>query len=220
MYYTVFKDVNAVKESTLTLLKQIASGVAAQFGSNCEIVVHELDGDDRENTIVAIENGHVTSRALGDGPSHVVLQALRSDPKKLRDHLCYLTRTNDGRVLRSSTIFVRDDSGEKVVGVFAINYDITPLVMAQGVIQDFIAVPEAEEKPERIVQNVNDLLDELIEQSVALTGKPVALMGKEDKMKAIQFLNDAGAFLITKSSEKVCKYFGISKYTLYNYIEK
>ena len=67
--------------------------------------------------------------------------------------------------------------------------------------------------------NVNDLLDHLIEESVALVGKPVPLMNKEDKVTAIQFLNDAGAFLITKSGDKVANYFGISKYTLYSYID-
>ena len=54
------------------------------------------------------------------------------------------------------------------------------------------------QQPEQIVHNVNDLLDNLIEQSVALVGKPAALMNKEEKVTAIQFLNDAGAFLITK----------------------
>lgn len=38
-------------------------------------------------------------------------------------------------------------------------------------------------------------------------------------MKAIQFLNETGPF-ITKSGDKVCKYFGISKYTLYSYIDE
>ena len=33
------------------------------------------------------------------------------------------------------------------------------------------------------------------------------------------FLNEAGAFLVTKSGDKVAKYFGISKYTLYSYID-
>ena len=75
------------------------------------------------------------------------------------------------------------------------------------------------QQPEQIVHNVNDLLDSLIEQSVALVGKPAALMNKEEKVTAIQFLNDAGAFLITKSGDKVSKYFGISKFTLYSYID-
>ena len=34
-------------------------------------------------------------------------------------------------------------------------------------------------------------------------------MNKEDKVTAIQFLNDSGAFLITKSGDKVANYFGI-----------
>ena len=73
---------------------------------------------------------------------------------------------------------------------------------------------------ERItVLNVNDLLEDLIEQSVALVGKPVALMNKDDKVRAIRFLSQHGAFLITKSGDKVAKYFGISKYTLYSYID-
>ena len=54
---------------------------------------------------------------------------------------------------------------------------------------------------------------------VAMVGKPVALMNKDDKVKAIQFLNQNGAFLVTKSGDKIAKYFGISKYTLYSYID-
>ena len=44
-------------------------------------------------------------------------------------------------------------------------------------------------------------------------------MTKEDKIKAIQFLNDSGAFLIMKSGDKVSNHFRISKYTLYSYID-
>ena len=75
-----------------------------------------------------------------------------------------------------------------------------------------------EDEPEKIV-NISSLLDDLIAQSVALVGKPVALMTKDDKVRAIRYLNDSGAFLVTKSGDKVAKYFGISKYTLYSYID-
>ena len=59
----------------------------------------------------------------------------------------------------------------------------------------------------------------LPEAAEAMVGKPAAVMNKEDKVKAIQFLSQNGAFLITKSGDKVAKYFGISKYTLYSYID-
>ena len=85
--------------STLQFLLTLAKGIASQFGPNCEVVVHDLATNDPERSIVAIENGHVTGRKVGDGPSHVVLEALRGNPEQLHDHLSYLTRTKDGKIL-------------------------------------------------------------------------------------------------------------------------
>lgn len=204
----------------LTLLKQIAHGLALQFGSDCEIVIHDLKTQDLEHSIVYLENGHITNRKLGDGPSNVVLKALKQDPNSLEDRAGYLTKTSDGRILKSSTFYIRDEN-EVIHYIFSINYDITKLMMVETAIHSFTDThnKDAENKTTEITRNVNDLLDRLIEESVALVGKPVALMTKEDKVKAIQFLNDSGAFLITKSGDKVASYFGISKYTLYSYTD-
>lgn len=199
----------------LELLRQVAAGIAAQFGSGCEVVVHDLSRHP-DHSIVAIFNGHVTGRKVGDGASHVVLEQLRSQDQTTKDHLCYLTKTPDGKILKSSTIYIRNNRG-KVAAILAINYDISRLMMVENAIADLISTPQPAE-PEKIV-NVNDLLEELIQQSVALVGKPVVLMNKEDKIRAIQFLSQNGAFLVTKSGDKIAKYFGISKYTLYSYID-
>ena len=67
-----------LKEQEMQTLKQIAKGVAEQFGSNCEVVIHEITEKSAYSSIVAIYNGHVTGRKLGDGPSHVVLEQLGS----------------------------------------------------------------------------------------------------------------------------------------------
>ena len=203
----------------IDFLARLARGIACQFGSNCEVVVHDMTPSDPEHSIVAIENGHVTGRRLGDGPSHVVWEALKADPKKIDDRLSYLTRTEDGKILKSSTIFIRDAEG-KVVGLFAINYDITVMKAMEDQLRLFTSPDIPEEEPQKIIHNVNDLLEELIKQSVKLVGKPAALMNKEEKVKAIRFLNDSGAFLITKSGQRVCNFFGISKYTLYSYIDE
>lgn len=125
----------------------------------------------------------------------------------------------DGKILKSSTIYLRDNDGE-AVGIFAINYDITMMVSMENALRAFTSPRETSTPGQTpIARNVTDLLDELIEQSMRLVGKPVALMTKGDKVKAIRFLNDSGAFLITKSGQKACTYFGISKYTLYSDID-
>ena len=205
--------------STLQFLFQLAKGVARQFGPNCEVVVHDLASNDPDSSIVAIENGQISGRTVGDGPSHAVLEALRGGKGTVEDHLCYLTRTRDGKILKSTTIYIRDDDG-RPIGMFGINYDITLMLAMEDALKQFTATERDEQEPEHISRNVSDLLDELIAQSVKIVGKPVALMTKEDKVKAIQFLNETGAFLITKSGDKVCKFFGISKYTLYSYIDE
>lgn len=207
-------------EAQLDFYKRLARALALQFGSGCEVVVHDLEATDPSHSIVAIENGHVTGRKLGDGPSHVVLEALHAGTEQLEDRLAYLTKTADGKILKSSTVFIRDDDG-RTVGIFAVNYDITILRAMGDTIAEVVGTgPSAPREPEPIVRSVADLLDDLIEQSVQLVGTPVALMTKEEKVRAIRYLNDTGAFLITKSGPKVCKYFGISKYTLYNYLDE
>ena len=203
----------------LEMLSQIAKGIASQFGPNCEVVVHEISEKSAYSSIVAIENGHVSGRKVGDGPSHVVLEQIGHDDDQVSDQLCYLTRTKDGKTLKSSSVYIHDEHG-KVAAILGINYDISSLLMVEDAVHELIDTKDkTQSEPEKIV-NVNDLLDELIAQSVALVGKPVALMNKEDKMRAIGFLSQNGAFLVTKSGDKIAKYFGISKYTLYSYIDK
>ena len=204
----------------LAFFERLSKTIAVQFGSNCEVAVHDLKSGDREHTIAVIENGHVSHRKVGDGPSRVVLEALKEeDPKALEDQAGYLMRTHDGRILKCATVYIRDENGVPE-GVFSINYDITELLMAERAVGSILHHKKEEKKlPDRIPQSVNELLDDLIEQSVQLVGKPVAMMSKEDKIEAIAFLNKAGAFLITRSGDKVSKYFGISKYTLYSYID-
>ena len=194
VWYDERERVVCMESGRLELLCQIAKGIAAQFGSHCEVVVH-------------------------DGASAVVLERMEHQEWEARDHLCYLTRTPEGKILKSSTIYIKNARG-RVTAILAINFDISAMLLAGEALRDFISVDEPQSaEPEKII-NINDVLDELIGQSVALVGKPAALMNKEDKIRAIRFLSEQGAFLVTRSGEKVSKYFGISKYTLYSYLDR
>lgn len=200
-------------------LERLAKGVSTLFGPNCEVTVHDLTKG-YENTIIAIENGQVTGRHIGDGASEMVLQALKDNGGKVEDEYSYLARTKEGRIVKSTSVYIRDENN-KVIGLFGINYDITDLMMAQHSLDTIISV--AKEGDERdigtITTNVNDLLDQLIEEADNFIGKPVPMMTKEDKTRAIQYLNDKGAFLVKKAGDKISKHYDISKYTLYNYMD-
>lgn len=203
---------------TVDFLKRLAAGLASQFGKDCEVVVHDLQAESPDKTIIAIENGSVTNRELGSGPSHIVLEALNTPPEELKDRCDYLTKTSDGRLVKSSSIYIRDEDG-KATGIFSVNYDITRLAAAESVIKDMMHVEPQTKEPERIPQNVNELLDELIEGAVRYVGKPASMMKKDDKIRAVKYLKTNGAFQILKSGDRICKLLKISKFTLYNYID-
>lgn len=206
-------------EQEIAFYRRLAHGLAVQFGPQCEVAIHDLESKDENSSIVVIENGQVTGRKVGDGPSHIVLETLKENPEKIEDKLAYLTRTKDGRILRSSTIYLRREDG-KVIGILSINYDITMMLAFEKQLHTFTTSDETKKEPAAITENVGDLLEELIRQSIDLVGKPVALMTKDDKLKALRYLNDTGALLITKSGPRICETFGFSKYTLYNYLEE
>ncbi|MFC6171748.1 helix-turn-helix transcriptional regulator [Loigolactobacillus jiayinensis] len=206
-----------IVENQLEFLSQLGRAIAGQFGPDCEVVIHRVDQGNIDHTIILIENGQVSEREIADGPSEIVLESLKKDPAELQDRINYTTHTRDGRVLKSSTIYLKDD--QQLHAILSINYDISHLMMAESTLRHFTEAQAPEKSDVPITQNVNQLLDELLEESVKLVGKPVALMTKADKIRGIHFLNDQGAFLVTKSGDKVSTYYDISKYTLYSYID-
>lgn len=209
-----------LNKQLLSTLTSLAHAISVHFGRNCETVIHDLTLDSAaEHSIVYIENGEVTGRKVGDGASKVVLEQLFQKDAQEKDHIGYFTKTADGKLLKSTTVYIRDEK-DKPVAIFSVNHDITSLSVAAAAISDMVQpVEENRDSFEKITPNVNDLLDELIWEATELIGKPVAMMNKEDKMRAIRYLNSKGALLITKSGDKISQHFGISKFTLYSYID-
>lgn len=216
------------QDMTLDILIQLAHGLAEHFGPQCEIAIHDVTRD-LSNTIVYIENGQISGRTKGDAASNIVLEALHTPPEELKDQIGYLTRSSDGKALKSSSIYIRDRSGN-LRYIFSVNYDISSLKAVDELIRGLITTHPAtdqsgkaeqkkQESAPRIPHTVTELLDSLIEHALAEVGKPVVMMTKEDKIRVVRYLNDAGAFLITKSGDRIASVLGISKFTLYKYME-
>jgi predicted transcriptional regulator YheO len=205
-------------QDEFVFLTDLVTGLAAQFGENCEVVLHDLTGS-YESSIVAIANGHITGRKVGDPGTNLGLELLRGNHVN-GNKFNYLTQTKDGRILRSSSMYMKNKAG-KIIGSLCINMDITDLMVAEKTLKNLInPAGEQTEVRESFVTSVSDLLDALIQEAQEVIGKPVAVMTKEDKMRMIQLLDAKGAFLIKKGGEKICTYLNISKYTLYSHLEE
>jgi predicted transcriptional regulator YheO len=197
-------------------LKRLVQMLAAQFGDDSEIVLHDLSKD-YEHTIVAIENNHITGRKVGDGGTNLGLEVLRNPPNTNGDLYTYFNQTMDGRMLRSSTLYFRDEKGN-VIGSLCINTDVTKMADMQNSLRKFTMLPMSQPVEEVFANRVEDLFDYFIRKSEGIIRKPAAEMTKEDKIDVIRYLDGKGFFLITHSGDEACKFLDISKYTLYKYL--
>ena len=199
------------------VLDSLAKCIAIQFGTNCEVVLHDLTLP-YDRTIVSIYNGHVTGREVGGGGTNAGLEILRGTAMP-EDQYGYINYTKDGRTLRTSSKYFMGEDG-KVEGSLCINLDITGLMIGEAAMRALSGQGAETNTKEVFTANVDELLDTLMQDAVQSTGRQLAMLTKEDKVAVGRYLDEKGAFLIKKSAEKVADFLGISRFTVYNYLNE
>lgn len=101
----------------------------------------------------------------------------------------------------------------------AINEDITESVRYEQHLHRMNRTDSMGEAMELYRGSVNKMLDYLINSALLEVGKSPSAMTREDKLHIVESLDRRGAFLIAKSSKRVCDILEISKVTLYSYLE-
>jgi predicted transcriptional regulator YheO len=192
-------------------LKQILTLISSQFGDRCEVVLHDLTND-YNHTIVDIRNGHITNRKNGGCGSNLGLEVLNGNVED-GDRFNYVTTTSEGKILRSSSIYIKNDRGD-VIGAICVNLDITESMRFEDFLREYNRFETG--LNEFFAQDINNLLEFLIRQAQQLVGKAPKDMNKDERLAFLTHLDSKGAFQIAKSGIKVCKELGISKFTLYN----
>ena len=203
-------------EENKTLLNSILDLLSAHFGSDVEFVIHDLSLD-YEHTVVDIRNGEVTGRKEGNAGDILGLEVIRNAAKKNTTYYNRISYTPEGKTLKSSTLFLVDHTGKPTICI-GVNEDITQAICFEKYLRNrnIISTAPAEDD---FRGDVSKMLQYLMDCAQMDIGKNTALMNKEEKIRYIQYLDEHGAFLIAKSSIKVCEALGISKYTLYNYLD-
>lgn len=212
---------NIKEHALIKALIPIAKTISATFGKNCEVVIHDISRP--QSSIIFIENGHVTGRKVGDPITDFALLSLKEGGfgKTKEDKLLnYKTKTKDGRTLKSSSVFIKDEKG-KIIGCFCINYDMTKHLMFENILQEFCNMNELnEEKGETFVSDVDEILDIIVGKAIEEVNKPVAFMQKEDNLRVVEIVDQKGGFMIKGSIELLAQRLNVSKYTIYNYLDE
>ena len=201
----------------LKSLIPIAETIGKTFGNRCEVVLHDLTIP--EKSVVYTVNGDVTGRREGQTFDRLVRSVLLNK-NFTRDYAVnYTFETEDGRRIKSSSFLVRDEAGE-VVGVFCVNYDITFMKTLHDELELFLPMQEDSSVicPEMAAdQDVTTVVDTLIDNIVS--GRKKQGLTKQDNLEMIRFMDDKGNFLVKGAIDKVAACMGLSKVTIYGYLD-
>ncbi|WP_372751660.1 transcriptional regulator [Labilibaculum sp.] len=195
----------------------VANMIGSSFGNNCEVILHDLSIP--QKSVVYVVNGHVTGRKVGQPFDHLLSIVLSSKDFK-DDYLSnYETDTADGRKIKASTAFIRDDKNY-VIGALCINYDISMMESIQTFINDFkltAATIERESKPDAY-ESVTDTTNQLIKRIIG--NADIKCLKRKGKISLIQFMKEKGVFQIKGSIDMVAELMNISKVTVYSYLDE
>lgn len=218
------------RKLVIDTLKGVVEGLGRIIGRNTEIVLHDLSQPG--HSVVAIANGQLTGRKVGSpiisGPfDDLALQRLMSG-EDLIEHepftivSDYRTHARNGLELDSTSVVLRDDAG-KAYAAFCINADRSKLreleLLVRGLVDGQTPQPEPTGEGESETASVDGLVSEIIESGIASTGKAVTAMSREDKIEAVRYMNGRGLFLIRASVDRAAVSLGVSRYTIYNYLD-
>lgn len=214
-----------VQSDLLKQLARIAKAIAATF-PDCEVVVHDLKGSPR-SSILAIY-GEVTGRKVGDGIRDLV-SILKSSEFREDMLTNYINTTADGKIVKSSTVVIRDPKSYEITSAFCINYNLGPFLSARKIVDDFVQgvdlkktlranddSTDADDEPKGIL----GILQQVIDRTIKADGLPVSGLSKEDRVRIVAFLEDKKIFCFKGAINMVAKRLKVSKYTVYNYLDE
>ena len=206
----------------IEMLQRIAKGIVAVFGGRCEAVIHDFS--DLTHSLVHIE-GSVTQRKIGAPATSTLMRMINEFGDQVPDKLGYKITTEDGKVLKCATMFVRDEAG-RVEGCLAINFNVTDFIYFARAFDDLTFLPGSAENGGNSDTRVDfagkpaENMEQLIDTMVAAQGKAPVSMDKTEKKEIVQKLDKAGVFMIKGSVNYLAKVFGASRYTIYNYLKE
>ena len=68
--------------------------------------------------------------------------------------------------------------------------------------------------------DLHGALERLVAQVEKELGSPLADLSREDKQRAVRALEQRGAFQLRRSIEEVAAILGVSRFTVYNYLDR
>lgn len=227
-----------MKQEMLIQYSRLVKFLGHTLGPDYEVVLHDFT--EEGSTIVAIANGHISGRSVGDPPTNIALHLIaQKDYEKEDYHLNSGAFTSYNKRLRSSTMYIKDESG-KLVGLLSVNFDdsryrdVVDRVFKLCHSDNFRASSfKYSEELGAIVDKPADraneatlglTVTEVVQGNIAeILGEyeaPVDRLTPKEKMEIIEKLNGKGVFLMKGAVNCVADELQSSQVSIYRYLKR
>lgn len=198
--------------------------LAEVLGPNAEVVLHDVR--DKEHSLVAIRNGWLSGRSVGAPMSDFAARILRHGAQGDKDFITnYLGKAgSDGKFLKSSTYFIRDDEGS-IIGMLGINADLSAFSEVHRILGAMLAVDETAGEDVSQVEESNgglsikDTVYSVIDQVLNGYAVDPSRMTTDEKKNIVEALNERGVFLLKGTVADVASRLEVSEQTVYRYLK-
>lgn len=204
-------------EQIYEMLCSILDGLGEHYGVKCEFSLCGIVNNTK-TSILKIVHGEVSGRKIGS-PGEISGFVVRPGQKNRKGTFGCILKVEDGKYLRCSTILLHDESGT-AVGELSLVSDVTEMIAIERAFSDYL-FPEGDGDNSAPCEtpDIDETLSRLINESIHQVGVPVAQMNRLQKAEGVRFLQKKGAFKVKNAGSIVAKFYDISKFTIYNYLD-
>jgi predicted transcriptional regulator YheO len=194
--------------------EKIAVALGRMFPDLCEVVLHDLRNPD--HAIRVIEN-NLSGRQVGDSATELGLRRI-SDPGYPSVIQNYANRFPDGRPVKSTSIGIRNASGDYIAAL-CLNLDVSVLSPLALTLANLVET-EAEHRGRSLEtlrdRNARELRRVVESRSAERATSPRALP-REAKRELVRQLREDGYFESRDAAQVIADLLGVSRATVYNY---
>ena len=211
------KPVNTDREILAHYVK-IGELLAEMFEPHLEVAVHDLRYP--EHSIIAIFNGHITGRNIGEGTSDLGYEKVSGKvPDKVVN---YKNESPDGKPLKSSSLTIRNNKGD-IIGSLGLNYDISVFDQFSNVLSIFTNTEEntiTHGKEAFFYGNTKEDIHIAINHYKISNGLTNKVLSRKDKHDVIRFLIRGGHLNKRGAVAIIGEALSVTRPTVYKYIKE
>ncbi len=209
-------------EFDFTSYKHLVDFLGGCLGENSEVILYSFE--DLNDSIIAIYNGHISGRAIGDPVTGFALSKLKDKGKQGPPYyLNYLSMSKNNTPLRSNSFFILDKQGNPK-GLLSINTDVTKYQQAADLLQKMAFIPSLSEEKESTAEmelfqsSPREVIMATINEVTQSVGVSADRLTPHEKLEIVRRLSDDGFFLIKGAVSQIAGILGSSEATIYRYL--